>query len=246
MTKAGPIPIFHNPHRQVSACSVPHNFHIHKAQIPLDAVTAVQPQTLIVPTVQNVKSRTFPIVSIVKGMTFGLVDLTDAPEVLSALKVGEAPEIQLDEEWRTGFKGCLYYERKDAIEKPGEPAINKVHARMIEGGMEDPGTGSACCGLACYLALTDKGMQEAGHQSESASGSDVDSTLSAKTENLKLGFTTEHHVFAVEQGIEMGRRCQIAVEVDIRRDASGKRGIASVLLSGRGNFMTEGRLLGTN
>jgi predicted PhzF superfamily epimerase YddE/YHI9 len=225
MTKAGPIPIFFNPYRQVAACSVPHNIHVHKSHVSFNDILAVQPQVKFVPTIERVKNKSFPIVSIVKGMTFCLIDLTDAPEVLTALRAGEAPAMMLDEEWNSGFSGAIYYERRGE-DNASEPTIYNMHVRMITQGVEDPGTGSGNCALACYLAL--------------AAGS-----RSPKEElKIKLNDKNEHHVFAIEQGLEMGRKCTIAIEVDIKEGEDGKRAVTGLILSGRCSFFTRGEILG--
>jgi predicted PhzF superfamily epimerase YddE/YHI9 len=233
LTKAGQIPIFYDNYRQLSACTVPHNVRIHSKQISLDNVLVVQPQLQIVPTVDVLKGRTFPVVSIVKGMTFALVDLTGAPEVMVALEVGKSPAVELDEEWGPSFAGALYYSRSNLAERNGEPAIHNIHARMITQGIEDPGTGSACCALACYLALTAEEPKKEGVEE-----------LAKLTAAVKLDEKPEHHVFAIEQGVEMGRKCMIAVEVDVKTDQEGKRKIANVILSGRANLFLMGQILG--
>lgn len=227
MTKAGPIPVFYNPYRQLAACTVPHKYHVHGKAVSMESVLLVQPQIQIIPTFEKVKSKSFPVVSIVKGMTFALVDLTDAPDVLAGLKKGEAPEVELDEEWKPGFCGAMYYVRKGVTEQgAGEPAIINLQCRMIAQGLEDPGTGSASCALACYLATQGKSDD-----------------LVAKTEGLKLEEgKVEHSIFAIEQGIEMGRKCMIAVEVDTKREG-GQQKIHTVILSGRANFHLKGEIM---
>jgi PhzF family phenazine biosynthesis protein len=228
MTKAGPVPVFYNPYRQLAACTVPHKFYIHSKKVGMDEVLAVQPQIQLIPTYDKVKTKGFPVVSLVKGMTFALIDLTDAPDVLAGLKVSVAPEVDLDEEWKPSFVGCMYYKRKGVTEQgPGDPPIINLQCRMIVQGFEDPGTGSASCALACYLATAGKSDD-----------------LVAKTAGMKLEEgRLEHSIFAIEQGIEMGRKCTIAVEVDTRRER-GEQKIQTVILSGRANFMLKGELMG--
>jgi predicted PhzF superfamily epimerase YddE/YHI9 len=239
MTKAGPIPIFFNPYRQVAACSVPYNIHIHKSRVSFDDVLAVQPQVKIVPAMERVKDKSYPIVSIVNGMTFCLVDLTDAPEVLTALRAGEAPVMTLDEEWNSGFCGAIYYERRGE-DKASEPTIYNMHVRMITQGIEDPGTGSGNCALACYLALAADETSPKQEVESASSGED----LALKTGKIKLGDKTDHHVFAIEQGLEMGRKCTIAIEVDIKDNEDGKRAVAGLILSGRCMFFSRGEIMG--
>jgi trans-2,3-dihydro-3-hydroxyanthranilate isomerase len=246
LTKAGPITIFSNPYRQVQACVVPHNVHTHSNTISIDDVLATQPQIQIIPAMDQLKGKTFPVVSIVKGMTFSLVDLTDAPEVMAALRASESPAAKLDEEWNVGLTGCLYYQRDAIEEREGEPAIHKIHQRMMVSGLEDAGTGSASCALSCYLALgmTDESVGRSIRPSEQRDTSQVDADIAAETKALHLGAKKGYYVFGIEQGVEMGRKCQICVEVEITEDEEGHRAVTSVVLSGRSTVMTKGEIVG--
>lgn len=257
LTKAGRIPVFYNPYRQVGACAVPHNFHVHRQRVSIEQLITTQPHIQIVPTIDKEKGRTFPLVSIVKGMTFVLVDLTDNPEVFAALQAGKSPEAELDVDWSPSLVGAMYYKLTAKLEAAGEPTIHNVQARMISHGIEDPGTGSACCALSCFLALgspseaVDKKAEGETTKAvpapatESAPEGQGDSELAKKTEeSLKLGETTERKVFGIQQGAEMGRLCTIAVEVDIKTDKNGKTTIANVILSGRANMHTKGEFIG--
>lgn len=209
LTKAGIIPIHFNPYRQVAAAEVPYNVHIHSKETPKARVLACQPSLKSMPDAAKMK-ESYPAVSIVKGMTFTLVDLTDTPSLMAALKVGEAPQPDLDKDWAPSFGGCIYYAQLPADDKE-QPPIHKLHVRMIAIGLEDPATGSGNCALSAYLALQKGGK------------------------NAK-------HVFAVEQGVEMGRKSQLCVEIDLNEDGTS---VAGVNLSGRATFIAEGRLLST-
>ena len=258
LTKAGRIPVFFNPYRQLAACAVPTNFHIHSKQVDIENIITTQPHVQIVPAIDKERGRRFPLVSIVRGMTFVLVDLTENPEIFGALQAGKSPEAELDAEWSPSFLGCMYYRALAKSEVPGEPAIHNVQARMISHGTEDPGTGSACCALSCYLALNSQ-SQEArpapkdeqvetpldSAASAAEAGSSPQTELAKKTEELKLGDSQiERKVFGIQQGVEMKRLCTIAVEVDVKTEANGKKSIANVILSGRSNMMMQGQLLG--
>jgi predicted PhzF superfamily epimerase YddE/YHI9 len=243
-TKAGKVPIFYNPYRQVAACGVPTNFHAHDRRVSMDAVIATQPHIQIVPTIEKVKQQNFPVVSIVKGMTFSLIDLTDAPEVLAALQPAKAPEVELDEAWKPSFVGALYYKRLPPSEAKGEPTIHNIQARMISHGVEDPGTGSACCALSAYLALN-LGSNDNKAEGVKGASPDTEGALAAKTKNLDIGEArTERMVFGILQGKEMGRLCTIAIEVDVRTDKDGKRSVANIVLSGRASAHLEGKIIG--
>jgi trans-2,3-dihydro-3-hydroxyanthranilate isomerase len=232
----------------VQACIVPHNVHIHSNTITFDDILATQPQIQIIPTAEKLKGKKFPVVSIVKGMTFSLVDLTDVPEVMGALRAGESPAAELDEEWNVGLVGCLYYQREAIEEREGEPAIHKIHQRMMVSGLEDSGTGSASCALGCYLALgmTDNpvGSVSMIRPSEQPNTDQADADIVKATKSLHLGAKGGHFIFGIEQGVETGRKCQICVEVDINEDEEGHRAVASVMLSGRSTVMTKGEIVG--
>ncbi|KIX94702.1 uncharacterized protein Z520_09748 [Fonsecaea multimorphosa CBS 102226] len=244
LTKAGRIPIFFNPYRQVAACAVPSNYHVHSHRVPIEKIISTQPHVQIVPTIDKEKDKTFPLVSIVKGMTFVLVDFSDNAEIFGSVQAGKSPEVDLDAEWSPSFVGCMYYKVLAKSEQPGEPAIHNIQARMISHGIEDPGTGSACCALACYLALRDAGSSSE-PQKLAEEATDNDSELAKKTEELKLAEAkTERKVFGIQQGAEMGRLCTIAVEVDVKTDEHGKTSIANVILSGRANLHLKGEILG--
>lgn len=254
MTKAGPVPVFYNPHRMVAACAVPHNMHLHKDRVTMDKVLNRQPQIQIVPTYDKIKDRTFPVVSAVQGMSFVLVDLTDAPDILGSLKPSEAPDYELDAQWSPSFQGALYYKWKDSMHQEGEPTIHAIQARMISQGVEDSGTGSACCALACYLATDEMKDLKPRVKVEPAEEGDVEDELAKKKEEAKLEDPEksdrnykekekfERHVYAIQQGVEMGRLCTIAVEVDLKAEEDGSKSIANVTLSGRVNFFARGEL----
>ncbi|KAL9107136.1 MAG: hypothetical protein Q9227_007916 [Pyrenula ochraceoflavens] len=221
LTKAGPVTIHFNPFRQVAAASVPldpsSDIHVHATTITCSQILAVQPQlsTATTPEAElaKLKEREHPVVSIVKGMNFALIDLTGCPGMMAGLKAGEAPTVgKLDEGWNysspssskdggdvddddddndddKGFVGTLYFTRLPP-EDTADPPIHRLEARMIEGGMEDAATGSGCCALAGWLAEGELGKG--------------------------------HHVFAIQQGKRMGRESQICVEVEVEEEGEGK------------------------
>jgi trans-2,3-dihydro-3-hydroxyanthranilate isomerase len=206
ITKAGPISVQFDPQRQVAAAEIPHKVHTHKSETTKDEILALQSTLTQAADVEKM-SASFPVVSIVKGMTFTLVDFTAAPSLLTELKAGEAPKPELDEGWTPSHFGTIYYSQL-VPDTGAENFIHRIRVRMICDGIEDPATGSGCSALAAFLAL-------------------------------RKGGKDSRHAFAIEQGVEMGRRSQICIEV--RLDGSGTE-IASVTLSGRATFITEGRL----
>ena len=240
MTKAGPVNVFYNPFRMVAACAVPHNVHLHQQRINMSAILTRQPQIQIVPTFDKLKDKTFPIVSGVRGMTFALIDLSDAPDVLGALKPSEIPDYEIDGDWSPSFKGAFYYVQKESMSQNNEPTIHSIQARMIIDHVEDPGTGSASCALACYLATNQfedlKYVKQENEEDE----------LAQRTGEVKLDESAEksieRHVYAIQQGVEMNRTCTIAVEVDLKTNPDGSKTIVNVTLSGRARFFARGEL----
>jgi predicted PhzF superfamily epimerase YddE/YHI9 len=224
---------------------VPHNVHIHNSTISFGDILATQPQLQTIAAIDALKGKTFPVVSIVKGMSFSLVDLTEVPEAMAGLRAGESPPAKLDEEWNAGLAGCLYYQRQPVQEKEGEPAIHRIHQRVMVEGLEDAGTGSASCALGCYLALTmtDDAKDHNGHHPGKIGASEGDAEIIERTKSLNMDAPREHYVFGIEQGVEMGRDCQICVEVDIAEDGEGQRAVRAVMLSGRSNFVSRGELI---
>lgn len=207
ITKAGVIPVQFDPQRQVAAAEVPQKVHIHNNETTKDQILAVQPRLSSAVDAEKM-SASYPVVSIVKGMTFTLVDFSAAPTLLTQLKPGEAPKPELDEGWTPSHSGTIYYSQR-VPDTETENVIHRIRVRMISNGIEDPATGSGCSALAAFLAL-------------------------------RKGGKDSRHAFAIEQGVEMGRRSQICIEVKL--DGSGNA-ISSVTLSGRATFITEGRLL---
>ncbi|KUJ06866.1 Diaminopimelate epimerase-like protein [Mollisia scopiformis] len=146
-----------------------------------------------------------PLFSIVKGMTFQLIQLPSLELLGKVEMTGLSPDfnVVLDEEWKPSFVSRYYYVLLDDGKGDGEV---RIRSRMVEAKMEDPATGSAACALSAYLAGEwRKGMK-----------------------------------FEIVQGVEMGRRSEIGVEVDVDVKADG--GIGGVRLSGCAVAVMEGSL----
>lgn len=105
----------------------------------------------------------------------------------------------LDAGWQSGLIGTMYF----VAQGVDELGRKKYRTRMWA-TRQDPGTGSASSGLACYLALRDGASK-----------------------------------FVFTQGIEMGRKNVIEVEVVLGKD--GKE-VEKVLLSGEAVEVMEGTL----
>lgn len=143
LTKAGPIPISDGPDGKVAA-EIPHDVHIHKTKVHSELSS----------------TGDCPQVSIVKGMTFILVNVPDLTTLgKSSRNIRETPykPVDLDAPWDVGFTGTFYYCDQGRNER-GQRAFR---TRML-GSREDPATGSASCALTCYLTLQEPAEKGAG------------------------------------------------------------------------------------
>ncbi|UNI18222.1 hypothetical protein JDV02_004504 [Purpureocillium takamizusanense] len=174
-----------------------------------------------------------PAVSIVRGMTFLLVELPSVAH-LARVNVGKRLDFGgglaralLDEgPWHDSFVSRYYYVKKGA-EEEGESKSSAAwsgHTRMVELDFEDPATGSAACTLASYLVLSGKVAGGGGG-------------------GKKLRFD-------IVQGEHMGRRSDIAVEIHTKEeeeagrddDGSGLYGIDKLFLGGTAVPVMEGTI----
>ena len=146
----------------------------------------------------------YAIVSIVKGMTFVLIEL-ESLEALSLVSLASRPlEVDgLDGDWSNTFVGAYFFVRTGK----GKDGSWAVRTRMIEGPLEDPATGSAASDLAAYLSITE----------------------GKPNETLK---------YEITQGVEMGRRSEIFIEVVMAENKS----VSKLYLEGGAVQVMEGRL----
>lgn len=144
------------------------------------------------------------IVSIVKGMTFVLVEL-ESEEALSMVSLaGQSLSVEgLDQGWDETFIGTYFFVRAGT----SDHGVTKLRTRMIEGPLEDPATGSAASDLAAYLSQT-------------------------------AGEASKTFRYEIVQGVEMGRRSEIFIEVEMNEDKS----VAQLFLEGSAVQVMEGRL----
>jgi PhzF family phenazine biosynthesis protein len=146
----------------------------------------------------------YAIVSIVKGMTFVLVEL-ESEEALGLVSLaGRSLVVDgLDEEWKKTFVGTYFFVRMGT----SEDGATMLRTRMIEGPLEDPATGSAASDLAGFLSVTEGGDNK----------------------TLK---------YEIVQGVEMGRRSEIFIEVEMKEDWS----VSKLHLEGGAVAVMGGRL----
>ncbi|KAI3604922.1 phenazine biosynthesis-like [Moniliophthora roreri] len=136
-----------------------------------------------------------PVASIVKGMTFILIELSSMEALARVVPLRQRPSVSVGD-WH-GFTAVYFY----VILPDG-----KIRTRMFDGPVEDPATGSAASTLAVYLAR-------------------------------KWG-THGTREFDIVQGVEIGRRSEIGVRVELGDDAVVKKvelaGKAVTVMNGRG------------
>ena len=148
----------------------------------------------------------FPVVSIVKGMSFVLAKTPDL-EALALQKSFRGDSYEeldgLDEGWQVGLIATYCYVDL-GVDGSGTRQIRTRCLSM----REDPATGSAASALSCYLAL----------------------------QEVQAKQTTK---FLLTQGVEMGRKSEIGVEVTKTGDG---KAIEKVVLSGTAVKVMEGSL----
>ncbi|KAL9005023.1 MAG: hypothetical protein Q9188_002172 [Gyalolechia gomerana] len=148
--KAGPIIAHFNRETRIAEASIPHNVRIHQTPVPLQSILDIQP------SMQKLEASiqpSCPLVSIVRGMTFVLINLPQT-EDLAELTVGgpgiDRNTLRWDDGWES-FTAPYFYA---IISEDEEKKHIRIRSRMIEPVcMEDPATGSAASTLCAYLAL---------------------------------------------------------------------------------------------
>ena len=196
-TKAGPIAASFNHETKLAIASIPHQVNIHQASVHWRKVAEVQPALM-----ENIKlagpqflkawtcrgdgsASTFPIVSIVDGMNFVLVDFPRVDDYLENLRAGhpniDSDVTRLDEGWTSSVIAPYYY----VILSNQEDKITRLRTRLIMSTVgEDPATGSAAAALCSYLAI-------------------------------QRGQPSHIYTYKIDQGVEMGRDSEIGVEVTL-------------------------------
>ncbi|KAF2687934.1 Diaminopimelate epimerase-like protein [Lentithecium fluviatile CBS 122367] len=205
--KAGPVQLKYDAAEKTAQAAIPHDVRIHKQTWSRHELFRFQPRLAEAyhKGEVNVKDQ-FPIVSIVKGMTFVLVELESLEALqrvgLSGLSLS-SKEMGLDEGWSRTFVGMYFF----IWVGNGSDGEKRLRTRMIEGTLEDPATGSAASALAAYLSLVE-------------------------------GAPYQRLVFTLTQGVEMGRRSDIHIQVLMKEES----GIDKVILGGGAVQVMEGRL----
>jgi predicted PhzF superfamily epimerase YddE/YHI9 len=156
-----------------------------------------------------------PLFSIVKGMTFALIELPSL-EHLGAVTVGGRPDLPaelLDDGWRDGWVTRRYYFVRLSSHQSAEGGrtVHKIRTRMIKLTMEDPATGSAACALSSYLSLYVL-------QDRSAT-------------------------FEITQGVEMGRESKLLLDIEVATGFDGERKLGALHLGGKAVPVMSGSIM---
>ncbi|CAG8050584.1 unnamed protein product [Penicillium olsonii] len=151
-TKAGPVPIKYDAAQKTVSAGVPHNIHIHQQPATLNHITPVQASLTTASDLKGVPESS-AVVSVVKGVTYALVDLTERPDLFANIGPGGSPALNLDEGWTPSFTGVMYHRHLGSHEE-GSLLVWNLRVRMIAIDLEDPACGSGGCSLGAYLALS--------------------------------------------------------------------------------------------
>jgi predicted PhzF superfamily epimerase YddE/YHI9 len=209
ITKAGPVAFAYLRQSNTAQCDVPHDVHLHpRILITEDAQNVGLPRVVY----ENIVNKP-PFVSLVKGVTYTLVQLPTEnvlgaiPSALDLLKSHDG----LDEDWaaKGSTVGFFFFVKVGQADE----GLAILRTRMIHGSLEDPATGSASSTLAAYLALHD-------------------------THKERESAANEAHKFQMVQGVEMGRKSVIGVEVIAKHCRIDK-----ITLAGSSVSVMEGSLV---
>ncbi|CAH0050535.1 unnamed protein product [Clonostachys solani] len=148
-TNAGAVTLHHNAEEATVSAQVPHNIHIHSRPTTKQQVLKTQPS---LHGHSSSLEEGYPAVSIVKRVTYTLVDLTRDPEVFMCLSAGPSQVTELDDGWSPSFTGVMYYLTSTPYVEDGF-VMQRLRVRMIAIDLEDPACGSGCSSLCAYLAL---------------------------------------------------------------------------------------------
>jgi PhzF family phenazine biosynthesis protein len=179
--------------------------HIHKKRYSNKSLFELQPQLAEAHHQAKIKVKDdFSIVSIVKGMTFVLVELESIEALGMVSLAGQSLMIDgLDADWDKTFVGTYFFVRTGKKDR----GTMTLRTRMIEGPLEDPATGSAASDLAAYLSL-------------------------------ETGGANKTFEYEIVQGVEMGRRSEVLIEVDMSENGS----ISEVRLEGGAVQVMKGQV----
>ncbi|CAN8099362.1 unnamed protein product [Discula destructiva] len=223
VARAGPIRLSSCPSNSdgTVTAAIPHDVHLHSRTLRAlyelgdkDVTAQIQPALHDEDDIRTAELDA-PIFSIVKGMTFLLVELPSL-EHLANVNVGKRLDVGnyvslLDAgPWGHGFTARYYFVRQTVAAAEDGTRTETLRTRMVELGFEDPATGSAASCLACHLSLS----------------GDLDNAR-----------------FRITQGVEIGRKSDIEVNVLLAAGAESARSIKEVRLGGSAKVVMSGNIL---
>lgn len=133
--------------RGMAELRLPHEFHVHGKRWENESVDGLRCE-------RGTGEERGELVSIVKGMSFFMVQCGDlemlGKEGMKNLVDTFGSTHLLDEGWREGLIGTYYFTILEETQ-----GLVKVRSRMW-GSREDPATGSATSGFACWWALKNR------------------------------------------------------------------------------------------
>ncbi|KAF2083200.1 Diaminopimelate epimerase-like protein [Saccharata proteae CBS 121410] len=223
ITKAGKMELQYFPKTHLAKASIPHEVHVHQSTISREQLSKWQPG-LGAAVERNTAQlpEHWPIVSIVKGMAFALISL-DSLQTLGRVATGAfTPEASLDAgPWHESFLALMFYVRlPDAdVATPVAPAAAAAAAND---------------GTQHFRTRMIQGPLE-----DPATGS-ASAALAAYL-TLEQGVASGVTKYGFTQGVEMGRKSEIGVEVTLDED----RSIKTVDLVGGAVQVMEGRIATT-
>ncbi|KAA8894374.1 phenazine biosynthesis PhzF protein, partial [Sphaerosporella brunnea] len=207
LTRAGRVPAVKTEAGLIRV-RIPQAYMSHPA---LDLPEVKHIQTNLKP--EDYATDLLPVVSIVKGMNFFLLELTSEDALARMVPFPTPPKVP------EGYLGEWYMGAPMHVssffvaqEGNGDESVTKVRTRMFFGkAQEDPATGSAACALSIYLA---------------------------KRISKKLGKGAATWRFELLQGVEMGRLSEIHVAVGLNE----QQDVEKVELMGSAVKVMEGHL----
>lgn len=216
---AGPIQLTSADDGSVTAV-IPHDVHLHSRTLrslyelgDKDVTAQIQPALDDEDVIRDAQLDA-PIFSIVKGMTFLLVELPNTEalgkvNVSKQLDLGNYVSLLDAGPWGHGFVARYYYVRQTVAAAEDGTRTETIRTRMVELAFEDPATGSAASALSSYLSL--KG--------------DTDETR-----------------YRLTQGVEIGRKSDIEVNIKAGAGEDGARSIREVTLGGSARMVMTGSI----
>jgi PhzF family phenazine biosynthesis protein len=151
LAKAGRVDVAFDAESKMASVAVPHDVRIHRRSCSRKMLVNMHPELDSHQLVAT--GEEFPIVSIVKGMTWAIVELPSL-HALSDLKGRAMTKVEddhLDDTAWGPFVGCYFFVRCGTTENDELD----LRTRMVTTSLEDPATGSAASALSAYLTIID-------------------------------------------------------------------------------------------